>query len=152
ARVEPTDSVTKLIIGDTKERGYADAQIFDYAAKKRSEFVCCAPLRMSVRAWASHSAAELRGTAGFGFWNQPVMPGQLIPRLPRAVWFFFGSQPSNMAFARGVPGYGWKAATLDMSRLPFLLMAPGAPLGFLLMRNPTLYEKIWPAAQWAIGA
>ncbi len=56
-----------------------------------------------------------------------------------------------MAFARGVPGYGWKAATFDAGRLPFLLLAPTAPLGFLLMRIPTLYRLLWPVGQWAIG-
>src|SRR5262249_30763783 len=102
--------------------------------------------------WASHGTDQLKGTAGFGFWNQPIMPGQALPRLPRNVWFFFGSPPSNMAFAQGVPGYGWKASTLDISRLPVLLLAPFSPLGFLMMRLPALYRAIWPLAQRAIGA
>ena len=153
-RIEYQDSVTRLIIAPTlaKEGVYNNAQLFDYARMKRSEFPCRAPIRLTVRAWASHNADQLKGTAGFGFWNQPVMPGQLIPRMPRAVWFFFGSPPSNMAFVKDVPGYGWKAATIDATRLPFLLLAPGAPLGFLMMRNPALYNALWPVAQWAIGA
>src|SRR5258708_26067692 len=106
---------------------------------------------MSVRAWASHNADQLLGTAGFGFWNQPVMTGEMDVRLPRAVWFFFGSPPSNMAFAQGVPGFGWKAATLDARRPAFLLLAPTAPIGFLLMRVPALYRVLWPIAQRAMG-
>ncbi len=142
----------RFVVEGATARRYGDAQIYDYAGRSRRDLPCRPPLRMTVRAWASHSADQLRGTAGFGFWNQPVMPGQGIPRLPRAVWFFFASPPSNMAFAQGIPGQGWKAATIDASRLPFLLLAPGAPLGFLLMRVPALYRVLWPVGQWAIGA
>src|SRR5262249_21888878 len=63
----------------------------------------------------------------------------------------FGSPPSNMAFARGVPGYGWKVGTLDTSRASFLALAPTAPVGFLLMRIPALYRLLWPIAQQAMG-
>lgn len=138
---------------DADARHYSDAQFYDYAQTlKQRQFRNRPPLTMTVRARFSHPASELRGTAGFGFWNQPFMPGQWMPRLPRYVWFFFGSLPSNMQLALDVPGYGFKAATLDMTRLPFLLLAPGTPLGFLLMRNPTLYRRLWPLAQRAIGA
>jgi hypothetical protein len=157
-RVEHTSQGVRLVTDPTDNaqpgqpyRQYSDAQLYDYAHMARRDFPCNPPLRMTVRAWASHSTAELVGTAGFGFWNQPVMPGQALPRLPRAVWFFFGSPPSNMAFAQDVSGHGWKAATIDASRLPFLLLAPTAPLGFLLMRKPTLYRHLWPVAQRAMG-
>lgn len=142
----------RMVVEPTAAGKYSDAQLYDYAGLRRRDYPCRPPLRMTVRAWTSHSASQLKGTAGFGFWNQPVMPGQMLPRLPRNVWFFFGSPPSNMAFARGVPGYGWKAATLDASRPPFLLLAPFAPLGFLLMRHPALYRALWPIGQRAIGA
>jgi hypothetical protein len=80
-----------------------------------------------------------------------VPVGLQIPRLPRAAWFFFGSPPNNMALAKGVPGYGWKAATLDTSRWLGLVMMPLAPVGFLLMRLHPLYRTLWPIAQRAIG-
>lgn len=149
--IERGDGI-RFIIEKASTGQYSDAQLYNYRGLKRVDFPDSPPLRMTVRAWASHSATQLIGTAGFGFWNQPVMPGQTWPRLPRNVWFFFGSPPSNMAFAQGVPGYGWKAAVLDTSRLPFLLLAPTAPLGFLLMRNPALYHRLWPIGQWAMGA
>ena len=44
------------------------------------------------------------------------MPGGGMPTLPRAIWFFYGSLPSNMSLALDVPGYGWKAATIDALR------------------------------------
>jgi hypothetical protein len=56
-----------------------------------------------------------------------------------------------MALALGVPGAGWKAATIDASRAAFWLLAPFAPLGFLLMRVPAFYQRLWPIAQRAIG-
>ncbi len=108
-------------------------------------------MRMTVRAYASHRADQLRGTAGFGLWNQPFMPGQKVPRLPRNAWFFFAGAPSNMALARDVPGFGWKAAIMDATRPPFLALAPTAPLGILLMRVPTLYRVLYPIAQRALG-
>lgn len=150
-RVEQRAGVAYLAIENATASRYSDAQIYDYKGRSRRDFICRPPLRMTVRAWASHSADELKGTAGFGFWNQPVMPGQVIPRLPCAVWFFFGSPPSEMALARGIPGHGWKAATIDASRLPFLLLAPAAPLGFLAMHLPALYRLLWPVGQWAVG-
>src|SRR4051794_4045184 len=63
---------------------YSNAQIDDYLHGQG--FTRRPPLRMTVRAGASHNVDELKGTAGFGFWTQPVMPGRVFPILPRAVW------------------------------------------------------------------
>ncbi len=150
-RIEQSPEGLRMVVDPVPVGKYSDSQLYNYAGRKRSDYPCQPPLRMTVRAWASHSVDRLVGTAGFGFWNQPLMPGEVGVHLPRAVWFFFCSQPSNMALAQGVPGYGWKAATLDASRLPFLLLAPTAPLGFLLMRVPALYRRLWPVAQKAVG-
>ncbi len=150
---EHGDATLCLILPSGSTDEYSDAQIADYVGQQKRVFRWQAPLRLTVRAWASHSTGELRGTAGFGFWNEPFVPGVVWrPRLPRAAWFFFGSPPNNMALVQGVPGHGWKAATLDTTRLPFLLLAPFAPLGFALMRVPALYRALWPVGQWAIGA
>lgn len=138
--IHPTDNTT-----------YHDAQISDYAGLPRAAFPWRPPLRMTVRARTSHPATTLKGTMGFGFWNHPFMPGESYVRLPRAVWFFFGAPPNQMDLAGGVPGHGWKAATFDAQRWPFLLLAPFAPLGFLLMRIPALYRLLWPLGQWSIG-
>lgn len=145
------DDTTRLSIQPTDEKSYHDAQLSDYTGLRRSLFSWYPPVTMRVRMRASHSTASLRGTMGFGFWNHPFMPGESFFRPPRAVWFFFGSVPNNMALAKGVPSYGWKAATFDASRLPFWLLTPFAPLGFLLMRVPVLYRVLWPIGQWSIG-
>ena len=132
---------------------YSDAQITDYKKLPRKHHPWTPPLRLTVRAWASRPSHDLKGTAGFGFWNEPFVPVSAdLPRLPRAVWFFFGSPPHNMALAQDVPGQGWKAAVLDASRWQFLALAPFAPPGFLLMRIPALYRWLWPCGQHAIGA
>lgn len=149
--LEPGEGVLRCRLGPASRQQYSDAQITDYPPRQR-RFVWRPPVRLTVTAWASHSVHELRGTAGFGFWNEPFVPaGMRLPRLPRAAWFFFGSPPHNMALAQGVPGWGWKAATLDAARWSFVALAPLAPLGFALMRIPALYRRLWPVGQRAIG-
>ena len=49
-----------------------------------------------------------------------------------------------------VPGFGWKAATIDALRWPFFALAPVAPLAIPLMNIPALYHLCWPLAQRAI--
>ena len=145
--MNPTEGTIRLSITANDAHHYHDAQVWDYAQGYQHR----APLQMTIRARFSHDADQLRGTAGFGFWNQPVMPGQWLPRLPRYCWFFFGSPPTNMKFDMHAPGNGWKAATLDMFRWQFLMLAPFTPIGFLLMRVPTLYRALCPIAQRIIG-
>jgi hypothetical protein len=92
------------------------------------------------------------GTAGFGFWNDPfLMTGLRLPTLPRAIWFFFASTPSNIKLDRNTPGHGWKAATIDALSWPFVLLLPTAPVAIPLMNFRPLYRAIWPFAQWATG-
>ncbi|HST89697.1 MAG TPA: hypothetical protein VLJ14_15090, partial [Ktedonobacterales bacterium] len=83
---------------------YSDAQIDDYDHLPPQRFPWRPPLRMAVRARASHPAYPahpmdaaagadgpqryLRGTAGFGFWNYPFSLSGAVLRLPEAVWFF----------------------------------------------------------------
>ena len=131
---------------------YANAQIDTYRGLPRSRFGLAPPLRLHVRARFSHPAARMRGTAGFGLWNDPfMMSGTSRPALPAALWFFLAGRPSDMALAAGVPGHGWKAATIDVRRPLFYALAPGAPLAMLLMRSRTLYRRLWPLAQRAMG-
>lgn len=136
-----------LIDHATPPQVYSNAQISDYAA--RADFRHQPPLRLTVTAWAN--TADIRGTAGFGFWNHPHSNRLTGLRLPRAVWFFFAGMPNNIRLARDVPGSGWKTMTLDATRLPFLALLPTAPPGFLLMRVPALYRLLWPVGQWALG-
>ncbi len=149
--VQDTPGALLLRIGAGDGSRYSDAQVMDYAKLPRADYPDAPPLRMTVRAAFSHAPDEFRGTAGFGFWNQPIMPGQRLPRLPCAAWFFYAGQPCDMQLAKGVSGAGWKAATLDATRPAFLALVPTAPLAVLLMRNRALYNRLYPTGQRALG-
>lgn len=138
-----------LNIPVTDATHYSDAQISDY--QHAADFRWRPPVRLTVRAHSSTPTDQLQGTGGFGFWTQPFMPGQRWPRLPQTLWFFFSSAPNNMQLAEGVPGPGWKAATLNAKRWQFLMLAPFAPVGVLMMRHAWLYRQLWPIGQRAIG-
>lgn len=154
--VQVADGQLHLTVPPTPKTHYSDAQISTYSGRT---FHHRPPLRLTVRArfspppqsTASHGAAEWVGTAGFGFWNQPFMPNQRGFALPQAVWFFFSAPPNNMALAKGLPGFGWKAATFNARRWAFLALLPTAPLAMPLMRIPPLYNALWPIGQRAIG-
>ncbi len=150
--LEPTGSTLRFVTVDATFRKYSDAQIDDYQGLPRRRFPWRPPLRLTVHARFSHPAGKLQGTAGFGFWNDPfLMTGTRIPALPRAIWFFYGSPPSNMKLDAQTPGHGWKAATIDALRPVALLLAPIAPLAVLLMNARPLYRALWPPIQRALN-
>lgn len=144
--VNQLGTIFRLSLPPVTDETYHNAQISSY--RSRRELSHKAPLRMTVRARAE---GKLHGTAGFGFWNHPFAPNEGVHQLPKAVWFFHASPPSNMALALNVPGYGWKAATFDAMRWQFFALLPSAPVGFLLMRIPALYRRLWRIGQRAIG-
>ncbi|HEY7835477.1 MAG TPA: hypothetical protein VIG30_18015 [Ktedonobacterales bacterium] len=123
-------SVLRLALPDGATAGrYGDAQIDDYGRLPRQRFPWRPPLRLEVRARASHPQhpptgggdvagmePTLRGTAGFGFWNYPFSLTGTPLALPEAVWFFYASPPSNMALVPGVAGWGWKAQVIHARR------------------------------------
>jgi hypothetical protein len=150
--LELTGSTLRFVNTDTSSRRYTDAQIDDYQGLPRRRFLWRPPLTLTMRARFSHPAGDgstrLRGTAGFGFWNDPfMMTGARMPTLPRAIWFFYASPPSNMKLDLHAPGYGWKAATIDALRPVALLLAPLAPLAVPLMNLRPLYRILWPPIQ-----
>ena len=144
--VERGDAGFRLTLPGAGSDVYSDAQICDYAS--RAEFGNRPPLRLSLRARAR---GELKGTAGFGFWNHAFMPGQRSFRLPQAIWFFFTSRENDIALAQGIAGHGWKAAAINARSWRFLSLLPFALPGFVLMRSRALYAALWPIGQRAIG-
>jgi hypothetical protein len=156
--VMPSPNGLRLVVPPTFDSHYSNAQISDYVRptgeKARFDFIWRPPLRMTVMAWAQvegKPSDALRGTAGFGFWNHPFSPDvSQLPRLPRALWFFFASRPSNMQLTYDVPGHGWKAATIDATRKRALLLAPLALPAALLLRMPSLYRRLWKPIQRAL--
>jgi len=150
--VEQRGDVLLFRIHDASAQRYSNAQIDDYRGLPRRRLLWRPPLRLTVRARFSHPVGVLHGTAGFGFWNDPfMMTGARWPALPRAIWFFYASPPSDMQLALSVPGHGWKAATLDATRPSALALAPLAPIAVLAMRSYPLYRKLWPPIQSALG-
>lgn len=166
ARCEYDDGVLRLVTEGTTTGSpiYTDAQVDDYQIGRGTRgrpgllapgglavanpYLRRPPLRLQLRARASHPESELRGTAGFGCWNYPFT---VPPRLPQAIWFFFGSPPNDMPLAMGVPGSGWKAAVLDAGRPRLLALAPLAPLVIPLLNVPALYRGLYPPLQRAAG-
>ena len=136
----------RFILRNVPHRRYANAQIDDYQGLPRRRFPWRPPLRLTVRARFSHPPAQLPGTAGFGFWNDPfLMTGARIPTLPRAVWFFYASPPSNMKLDLYTPGSGWKAATVDALHPSAVALGVCSPLLIPLMNIRPLYHRWWPA-------
>lgn len=152
ATLEPTGDTLRFVTVNTVATRYSDAQIDDYQGLPRRDFLWQPPLRLVVRARFSHPTGELKGTAGFGFWNDPfMMTGWRTPALPRVVWFFYSSPPSDMKLDLHTPGHGWKAGTLDALRWPFFILLPTAPLAVPLMNIESLYHTVWPIGQRAIS-
>jgi hypothetical protein len=137
-RLESAETGFRLTLPPTPS-GYADAQVDDYQGLPRHRFPWRPPLRLSLEARASHSAPL--GTLGFGFWNDPFAFGlggaaRRLPAAPRALWFFYGSPPNQLAFSQGATGQGWLAASLDSPSLPAALLLPLAAGAFALSRLP----------------
>ena len=137
--------------------GYNNAQLDDYHALKRGEFWWRAPLRMHLRARASHQAPQ--GTLGFGFWNDPFTlslgqrgAGRRIPAPPQTACFFYGSRPNDLSFTPGVPGHGWKAMVLRSPQIPSPLLLPAAGLGVVLSRIPYIRAPIVNTAKASVQA
>lgn len=151
AALEQGASGLRLVNDDTRARQYTNAQLDDYRHLSRSRFMWRPPLRLNVRARFSHPSGKLAGTAGFGFWNDPfLMTGLRMPALPRAIWFFYASAPSNIKLTLGTPGWGWKAATIDALRPVAFFLALLAPGALLAMNLPAVYRRWWPSIQRAL--
>lgn len=138
------ESGLRLVVPRSSNVSYSNAQIDDYVGLPRGAYPWKPPLRLTVRARFSPT---LHGTAGFGFWNHPFAPDTGIGALPRAIWFFYGSPPTDLPIALDVLGHGWKAATIDTLRPQALRWAPLAPLVVLLNRSNKLRRRIWPLVQ-----
>lgn len=150
--VETAGDGLRLVIAGATPDAYSDAQVDDYAHLSRARFPWTPPLTLEARVRFSHCADALKGTAGFGFWNDPLTyrPAR-VPALPKAVWFFFASAPSNLKLDMDVPGCGWKAATIGALGPRAGLLALAAPIAVPLMNVNRAYRWFWPVVQRAIG-
>ncbi len=133
---------------------YTDAQIDDYGLTEngRRSYPWRPGTLLRLRARFSHPISELKGTAGFGFWNAPFGdPTVRWPALPQAAWFFFASEPGNLPLPERGPGRGWFAATIDASRLKALAWIPAAPVVLLLHQFAFFRDSLWPRIRSGLG-
>ncbi|MBA3826534.1 MAG: family 16 glycosylhydrolase [Ktedonobacterales bacterium] len=153
--ITSTVASLRMCVAGGGAAGYSDAEINDYGGRGRHGFGWRPPVRMTLRARASHPAAQpggqvaddatLRGTAGFGFWNAPFMLAQRGGRLPDAVWFLYTSPPGDLRLVPDVPGYGWKAQSVHAHRLGAIVAAPPTAAAIAWAR---LSQQQRPAARW----
>ena len=148
ADLERAPGVLRFVVDGAQAGQLSDAELDDHRTAPRERLAWRPPLRLTVRARMSHRAGEMLGTAGFGFWNDPFDWVGNVQTPPNALWFFYGSPHSDMAFVPGVRGHGWKAATLNAGRADKLTMA----LGNFVFKLPGLSKLVFNLAQTRIHA
>jgi hypothetical protein len=136
-QVEP--GLWRLSIPSGQNNQYRWAQLDDYSNLPRSRFLWQAPLRMKCSARVSH--ADLPGTWGFGFWNDPFNAslkikgaGFHLPALPNTAWFFHASSENHLSLKTNRQACGFLAAIFSSPLIPTLALLPGyifAPLLFI---------------------
>jgi hypothetical protein len=147
-----TSAACRLVIPPCSTDAYRDAQLDDYAHELPRHFAHRPPQHLHLRARFSHSAAQMKGTAGFGFWNHPFARDGAILEPPCNVWFFFSSAESNLQVARNMPGYGFKAALLNSGHYPAALTALAGRAFNALLRVPYLSSALMSTARAAVNA
>lgn len=139
--IECSDTV-RLSIPSVPAGQYANAQLDDYHCN--SQFAWQPPVHFGAEARFSATGDELDGTAGFGFWNDPVwMTGRRRFLMPQSVWFFFAGNHSYLPLVLDYPGAGWRAAALNAATLQAGLVLPAAPLLALALRVRPLRAPLW---------
>lgn len=163
-RVEPADATRdsprfRLTLPPTPATTYADAQLDDYGDSPGARrFVHLPPRRLEIR--ARFSSNDLKGTAGFGFWNNPFTQDGGVIGPPCSVWFFYSSPESDMRVARDTPGHGFKAAMLNsypsasraVAGAFSALTKLGSPLLNWMLRRPALAGLVLSAARATVQA
>jgi hypothetical protein len=138
-RIQESPGFIRFNIEGASAEILSDAEIGDYHGPRRDRLPWRPPLLLEVRARFSHAGDQLLGTAGFGFWNKPFEDGY-IATPPQALWFFFASPPSHMSLDARLPGYGWKAASLNSGRPPGWVVSIGNILLGLPVFSPLAYR------------
>lgn len=146
--IEIAPGIARLIVDGAVDGELSDAEIDDHRTAARWNLHWQPPLTLTVRARFSHPAGELRGTAGFGFWNDPFDWSGNVEAPPNAIWFFYASPESDMAFVRDMRGHGWRAAFLNGGKADRVTMA----VGNVLFKIPAMSKLIFSAAEKRMDA
>ncbi len=137
----------RFVMGPAPGASLSDAELNDHRLFDRGRWPWRPPLRLTVRACASHPADTLMGTAGFGFWNTPFSANGDALDSPQAVWFFHASPPSFLSATPHGVGSGWRAQVLNAGHVPAWLIA----LGNIIWRITPLRPWLYRAAQTQVG-
>ena len=140
----------RLTVPPTSADGYVDAQLDDYAHALPRRFTNHPPQTLAVRARFSHQ--QVKGTAGFGFWNHPFSREGAVVDSPCNVWFFYSSPESDLQVARGLPGHGFKASMLNSRRMPRAAITIGGLIFNALRHIPAASKVVMAAARGAVNA
>ena len=113
----------RLILSISDGQQFTLAQMDDMLKERRSHFPHRAPLKIELE--AKVSGAKVPGTWGFGLWNDPFSLGllaggasRILPVLPNAAWFFYGSPENHLSLFDDLPGSGFMARTYRSPLLP----------------------------------
>lgn len=136
-RIERDGVVTRLILDPADGRTYSDSQLDDFHGRARRDYLWRPPVTLSLRARFSHPADQLRGTAGFGWWNAPFARDRATIAItgPQVLWFFCASPPNSLSTTGSFNGQGWFAQMLNVSSLPRLAVWGSS----LLLRLPGIH-------------
>ncbi|MBE0699446.1 MAG: hypothetical protein IH586_21190 [Anaerolineaceae bacterium] len=134
---------------------YRLAELDDHLHSARSRFPWQEPIQLELQARVS--AADLPGTWGFGFWNNPFSANlglsgmaRSLPVLPNAAWFFYAGPPNYLAVRDTHPAAGFLAAIFSAPKIPSLALAP-AGLVLPLLAVPPAARLLRRAARLLIG-
>jgi hypothetical protein len=126
----------RLSLDQLDKPTYALAQIDDYMDLPRYKFPHTQGMTLNLE--ARLSTQSVLGTWGFGLWNDPFGVGiggggrsRLLPVLPNAAWFFYGSNQNYLTLREDQPANGFHAKTFRSPLLPSLttfLTIPFLPL------------------------
>ena len=113
----------RLILPESDGQQFCLAQLDDILDGQCRNFPHQPPLRIELEARAS--GPNLPGTWGFGLWNDPFSVGllaggasRILPVLPNAAWFFYGSPENHLSLFDDLPGSGFMARTYRSPLLP----------------------------------
>ncbi|MEA3325880.1 MAG: hypothetical protein U9R53_00995 [Chloroflexota bacterium] len=132
----------QLEIPKLPEGRYALGQIDDYVYLPRYKFPHQAPVSLQLDARVS--GEDYPGTWGFGFWNDPFNFGfgaggmpRVLPVLPNAAWFFYGSDKNYLSLREDQPAAGFHVKVFSSPLIPSFLS---------ILAIPILPLFFWPAA------
>jgi hypothetical protein len=118
---------------------YSSVELSEYQPQQRN-FQFKPPVRMKVRAYSSLHPSNMRGSAGFGFWNHPLDAEQPDFGRPLGLGFSFATPPAHLDPTKNIAAYGLRALVMDVQKWQFTPLIPVK--GMAMIRNPKLQQML----------